>query len=254
MATLAQTLRNSPAARSWIREFLQEELAPYPGRAGLVARMVIAATVVMVLCMTFRIPYAFAGALSALIITRESPRTTLRSSLLILISNAISATYVVISARAVIDFPELHFLWVVGSFFLAFYAFSAMTDYIAAWMFAFLTVVTLPLWDRHVPGGANVESTLWFALSSAVGILVTLAVEFLASRGKLGDDVLLAVAGRLTAVEEMLLQLAEKSVVDTATGKKLVRLAMRGTSLSRRLLRRSDHSQQYKAQINAVVT
>lgn len=254
MATLAQTLPNSPAARSWIREFLQEELAPYPGRAGLVARMVIAATVVMVLCMTFRIPYAFAGALSALIITRESPRTTLRSSLLILMSNAISATYVVISARAVIDFPELHFLWVMGSFFLAFYAFSAMTDYIAAWMFAFLVGVTVPLWDRYVSGGANVESTLWVALSSAVGILVTLAVEFLASREKPGDDVLLAVAGRLTAVEEMLSQLAEKSVVDTATEKKLVRLAMRGTSLSRRLLRRSDHSQQYKAQINAVVT
>jgi multidrug resistance protein MdtO len=254
MATLAQSLRNSPAARSWIREFLQEELTPYPGRAGLVARMAIAATVVMVLCMTFRIPYAFAGALSALIITRESPRTTLRSSLLILISNAISATYVVISAHAVIDFPELHFLWVMGSFFLAFYALSAMTDYIAAWMFAFLIGVTVPLWDRHVSGGANVESTLWVALSSAVGILVTLAVEFLASRGKPGDDVLLAVAGRLTAVEEMLSQLAEKSVVDTATEKKLVRLAMRGTSLSRRLLRRSDHSQQYKAQINAVVT
>ena len=140
--------------------------------------------------------------------------------------------------RAVIDFPELHFLWVMGSFFLAFYALSAMTDYIAAWMFAFLIGVTVPLWDRYVSGGANVESTLWVALSSAAGILVTLAVEFLASRGKPGDDVLLAVAGRLTAVEEMLSQLAEKSAVDTATEKKLVRLAMRGTSLPRRLLRR----------------
>lgn len=254
MATLAPALRPSAAAPNWIREFLQEELAPFPGRAGVVARMVIAATVVMVLCMTFRIPYAFAGALCALIITRESPRTTLRSSVVILISTAVSAAYVLVSARAVIGFPELHFLWIMGSFFLAFYALSSMTDYIAAWMFAFLIGVTVPLWDRHVSGGTNVEATLWVALSSAVGILVTLAVELLVSRGRSGDDVILAVAERLATVEEMLSQLAELGVVDTASEKKLVRLAMRGTSLARRLLRRSDHSQHYKEQMNAVVT
>ncbi len=91
MATLAPALRDSPASLNWIREFLQEELAPYPRRTRVVARMVTAATVVMVLCMTFRIPYAFAGALCALIITRESPRTTLRSSVAILLSTAVIA-------------------------------------------------------------------------------------------------------------------------------------------------------------------
>jgi len=254
MATLAPTLRASATAPNWIREFLQEELAPYPRRIEVVARMVIAATVAMVICETFRIPFAFAGSLCALIITRESPRTTQRASVLILMSTLVSTAYVLVSAYAVIGSPGLHFLWIMGSFFVAFFAISAMSDYIAAWMFAFVIGVTVPLWDRYVSTGTNVESTLWVCLSAVVGVLVTLAVELVVSRGRPGDDVILPVAERLTAVEEMLTKLAEEGVIDTAGEKKLVRLAMRGTSLLRRLLRRSDNSQQYKAQMNAVVT
>lgn len=254
MAALAPTLQHSAAAPDWIREFLQEELAPYPGRTRVVARMVAAATITMILCMTFRIPYGFAGALCALIITRESPRTTLRSSVVILISAAVSAVYVLASAYAVISFPGLHFLWIMGSFFLGFYALSAMTDYTAAWMFAFVIGVTVPLWDRYVSAGTKVDASLWVFLSSAVGILVTLALELLVSRGRPGDDVILPVAERLAAVEEMLSQLAAEGVIEPSTEKKLVRLAMRGTSLARRLLRRSEFSHHYRAQMNAVVT
>jgi hypothetical protein len=39
-------------------EFVRWEIAPYPGRFGTVARMVIAAVLVMLLVMTFRIPNA----------------------------------------------------------------------------------------------------------------------------------------------------------------------------------------------------
>jgi len=254
MATVAPTLRDSASAPNWIREFLQEELSPYPRRIEVVARMVIAATIVMIICETFRIPYAFAGALCALIISRESPRTTLRSSALILISTAVGTIYVLVSAYAFSGYPGFHFLWVIGSFFVGFFAMSAMTDYIAATMFAFVIGVTVPVWDRYVSVGTNVESTLWVCLSATVGIVVTLAVELLVSRARPGDNVILPVAEGLTAVEEMLMQLATEGVIDTASEKKLARLAMRGTSLSRRLLRRSDNSQQYKAQMNAVVT
>ena len=55
MATLAQALPKSSSPLIWLKAFLKEELAPYPGRAALVARMTIAATIVMLLTMTFRI-------------------------------------------------------------------------------------------------------------------------------------------------------------------------------------------------------
>src|SRR5215469_6485827 len=115
MATVAQTLRGSPAPLIWVREFLREELAPYPGRVGLVARMVVAATIVMVICMAFRIPYGFQGAIFALLITRESPRATLQSSARIFIGTAISTACVLFSVYFVISFPAAHFIWVIFS-------------------------------------------------------------------------------------------------------------------------------------------
>ena len=56
---------------AWLRGFLKEELAPYPGRGALVARMVIAATLVMLITMTFRLPFGV-QAVYALLISRET--------------------------------------------------------------------------------------------------------------------------------------------------------------------------------------
>ena len=80
MTTAAQSLRYSATSLSWIRDLLKEELAPYPGRIGVVARMVFSATLVMIICMVFRIPYGFQAALFALLVSRESPRATVWAS------------------------------------------------------------------------------------------------------------------------------------------------------------------------------
>src|SRR5580693_2983499 len=123
MATAAQSLYESPRALTWFLEFLKEELASYPGRAGTVTRMVLAATLVMIICMTFRIPYAFEGAIYTFIVSRESPRATLQSAGTSFLFIGIGAAYVlisaefvisVISAEFVISVPILHFLWVIG--------------------------------------------------------------------------------------------------------------------------------------------
>ena len=80
MATLAHEIPYVPRPFTWLWEFLKHELAPYPGRVATVARMVLAVTLVMIICDTFRIPYAFLGGIYALLISRESPRATLSSA------------------------------------------------------------------------------------------------------------------------------------------------------------------------------
>ena len=60
-------------------EFLKEELAPYPGRGILVTRMVVAATIAMIMVMTFRVLYGAYGALFALTISRENPEATVKA-------------------------------------------------------------------------------------------------------------------------------------------------------------------------------
>ena len=66
-------------AGEWFWNFLKKELAPYPGRAWVVGRMTISATIVMVLVMTFRIPGGFQGAIFTLLISRENPTETFLS-------------------------------------------------------------------------------------------------------------------------------------------------------------------------------
>src|SRR5262249_45336968 len=114
---------NSPLA--WLRDFLREELSPYPGRGALVARMVIATTLITIVGITFRIPYTFQGAIYALMISRESHRATLKSAGTILLITGIGAAYLLISVAFVINFLPLHFFWIICSLFLAFYAVSA---------------------------------------------------------------------------------------------------------------------------------
>ena len=253
MATVAQTLQSSPAPLAWIRGFLRDELAPYPGRVGLVARMTLAAAIVMIVCMTFRLSYGFQGAIFALLITRESPRATFESCVRILTGFVISTAYVLFSAYFVISFPEFHFIWVIFSLFVAFYAISAMTDYVTALTFTIVISVSIPFWDRYVSAETNVEDTLRVALSSFVGILVLLAVEVIAARRTPGDEIVSPTSERLTSVVEMLNHVAEHGVIDNASRKNLLRFAMLGTSRLRRQLRRSDYTELYKAQMNAVI-
>ena len=72
MASIAQALPATSGRSTWVGEWLRNELAPYPGRVALVARMVIAATLVMIVCMTFRLPFAAYGAIYAVTLSRES--------------------------------------------------------------------------------------------------------------------------------------------------------------------------------------
>ncbi len=62
MAAQGKALPNAiDEAGKWFWNFLKNELSPYPGRAWVVARVTISATLVMVLVMTFQIPNGFLG-------------------------------------------------------------------------------------------------------------------------------------------------------------------------------------------------
>jgi multidrug resistance protein MdtO len=252
MATLAQSVPESPRPLAWFGGFLKEELAPYPGRAGTVARMVIAATLVMIICMTFRISYAYQGAIFALLISRENLRATLQSAGTMLLLTGVAAAYILASARFVISVPMLHFFWIIVSFFAAFYAISTMTNYGAAVVFAFMIAIGVPLWDRHVSAETNVEDTLRVLLASSIGVVVTAAVELAFARMRPGDNVVLPIAERLAAVHSLLTCYIEGRHVDPATESKITRLGMLGTSALRRVLRRSDYSSHYRSQMNGV--
>jgi len=253
MATTAQNLSEPWDPSVSFREFLKEELAPYPGRAALVARMVICATLVMIITMTFRIPYGMHGAVFTLIISRESPRATLKHGRTAVITFAFSAIYIFIGALFSLDDPTLRLLWIIGTLFVAFYAISAITDYVAATGFGILIALTISLWDMHVPAELKVENTLWAFAQTAMACAITLLVELVFSGFRRGDDLRRSIVERLASVEELLDFLAADQPVDSRTKKNLTRLALTGTSRLRQILRVSAYSLAHREQLGAAV-
>ena len=242
-----------PSSLSWLREFLKDELSPYQGRTALVSRMAIAATLVMVIGMIFRIPYTFQGAIYALIVSRESSQATFQSAASILALTGIGGAYLLASAWFVISIPTLHFLWVIASFFLGFYAISTIKNFGASSTFAIMICVGVPIWDRHVSAETNLEDTLWLCLASAIGVVVTVGVEILFSRIKPGEDVVAGVEDRLAAVENLLVCFANDCPGDRLTQANVERLAMVGTSMLRRILQRSAYAPRFAEQMGAVI-
>jgi multidrug resistance protein MdtO len=165
-----------------------------------------------------------------------------------------TAAYVLISIWFVISIPVLHFLWIILTFFIAFYALSTVPNYVAVTMFTNMISVSVPLWDRHVSAERNVEDTLWVVLAAAIGVVTTAAVELVFARTEAGDDVVLPIVERLAAVERLLAAYGAGRQVDSGTEEKVARLEMRGTSSLRRRLRRSDYSTHYRAQMGGVVS
>jgi multidrug resistance protein MdtO len=250
---LAYDVPDARPPLTWLWEFLKHELAPYPGRAVTVARMCLAATLVMIICNTFGIPYAFLGGIYALLISRESPRSTLSSAGTVLLLTAGAVVYVLVSAQFVVSVPLFHFLWNIASLFLAFYALTVVANYGAFVGFALVISIAVSIWDRHVPAETNVEDTLRLLLVGLIAVVVTAGVELAFGRLRPGDDIVAPVADRLDAVHSVLICYAEQRSMDRTIEEKVIRLGMLGTSTLRRVLRRSDYSPRYRAQMGGVV-
>jgi uncharacterized membrane protein YccC len=115
MGTAAQSLSGTSRTSSWLWEFLREELAPYPGRVSLVVRMVTASTLVVIIGMTFRIPYTAFAALFALVLSRESIEATANAARALVIGVVLGAAYVIIGALFVLGNPIGGFVIGIGA-------------------------------------------------------------------------------------------------------------------------------------------
>ena len=108
-------------AGKWFWEFLKNELTPYPGRAWIVGRVTISASIVMLLVMTFRLPGGFLGAIFTLFLSRENPTATFVAGARTVVAFVLATAYTALSVMLLLDDPMTHFLWVAGSLFLSFY-------------------------------------------------------------------------------------------------------------------------------------
>ena len=250
MAAASTTSRPGPLV--WLRIFLRDELSPYPGRGALVARMVVAASIVMLVNMTFKIPYGAYATLYALTTSRENPDSTLKAIKTSVLWFAIAAAYVLIGAILFSSDPVLRVVWVLVSLFLIFFSLSAAASHLAAVRFGYLVAITLTLWDSEIRAEEKVVGTLWAIGSFSFAHLIIATVEFIFVRLQPTDQIKSAIVDRLQSVASLLRSLSV-GVKSDVVEQRVTRLAILGTSRMRRDLRRSDYSSETNQQEGALI-
>jgi multidrug resistance protein MdtO len=238
---------------SWFDDFLKQELSPYPGRSVTVARMVIAATITMILIMTFRVRGGALGVLYAFFISRDSLSATLASGLRVIVSYAVGVAFVLAGANLFADKPFTQLLWFSGSVFIVFFALRTLRDYAVATGIAVLVVNALPIWQMGGSAETRVEDTLWQALAVAIGTAVTIAVEIAFRALHARDEVAQGIDERLTAVSSLLHAHSRGPAVLQDIQNTLARYTIVGVSGLRRVLARSSYERLYRDQLTALV-
>ena len=249
----AAPIRRLDDIGAWFWQFLKSELTPYPGRAWVVGRITIAATVTMIVVMTFRIPYGFLGAIYTLFLSRENPRVTFQAGVKTVAVYALATVYTVLGLIMLVGDPLTHFLWIALSLFLAFYLIRIIPDYFTAVGFGFTLAGAIPLWDQTlISVSQRTENTLWLGFSVVVGASVTVVVEYVFRRVHPIADLTQALETRLQAVEQLLRQVGSGE----ASFKHQDQIALFssvGMSRVRRLLNRSGYPRQFIGQMNVAV-
>jgi multidrug resistance protein MdtO len=252
MASITQPLPISGGQR-WFWQWLRDELAPYPGRGSLVARMVVASTLAMILTMTYRVPFGAYGAIYAMLLSRESLAASASAMRSMGVGVGLAGGYIILGGMLTLGSPPMRFLWVVASFFLMFYVLSAMREYDAAGRFGYLVAITTPLWDQQIPAEAKVEGTLWAVGTITVATAIALFLEMGFAAITKRNDFIDPLTEALTPVENVLRCYAEGRAVDAATHNAITRRAMLGTSRLRRILSRGSYDTAYVVRMGAVV-
>jgi multidrug resistance protein MdtO len=255
MATAVTSLHDNQPSHGWFVDFLRQELAPYPDRGSTVARMVIAATLMMLIIMIFRIPNAAAGPVFAFMFARDSLASSVRSTLSVIYTFGAGMLFIPFGARMFASEPMTHFLWEAASLFAMFFLLRALRDYGSAVTTATVGATAMATWYLPGPGERNVANTLWGMFVAGIGVVVCLVVEvvYRALYKKL-DDVVEGITTRLSLMEDLFRNYTNNKPSPPETKKMLAQYAFTGAGSLRRRLARTESNPLYQAQMTAVVS
>jgi uncharacterized membrane protein YccC len=161
--------------------FLKQELASYPGRAAAVGRTVLACVATMLLVMAFKLPNGFLAVFYALALSREDPRSTPRNGFAIIAGNLAGLAVALAGIIFFLDYPLIHFLFVIGTFFLAFFLTRTLVNYSAAFGFSIISIAASSvniIWARPSPLSPEVGITLWTSFGMILGTLATMFADW----------------------------------------------------------------------------
>jgi multidrug resistance protein MdtO len=258
MATTAASVPFYPGWQKWFLQFVKSELAPYPGRANTVARLTIAVVLTFLLVMTFRIPNAAITLYTVFTITRESSSAAVKSALFSIGGVTVGVALSLVGALLLFDEPLLHFLFILGEFFLLFWLLRAFRQTSVPTNMGLAVYTAVLIWTYPYPAERHLEQTLWVWASLSLGCTVAVLVELIFTRTNAVRQIIMGVTERLDAVETLLRTYAQTNAdIKGSAAHRITGLAIVGTGRLRRQIRtaRSNDTdfQQYLSELSSAI-
>ena len=222
-------------------ELLRTELAWYPGRPALVARIVLACMTVILLAEVFRLPGAILGASFPILISRENPKAARKTAFQIGLACSIGTAEVIVGGMLTAGSSFLHTMWVVASLFIAFYAISTFNFANFALTASAVVGIAIRVWDYPISAEARVELTLYTWLSILIACVVSALIETVFAKKNPPDAVLEGISRRLNLIETLLSQTSAAEFPSATLTIQLARSAARSVDDLRELLASSSY-------------
>ena len=259
MASAAQTLPQRETFSHWFPQFLRDELRLYPGRLGKIGRITLSCVLTFIVLETFRIPGAVFGVISVFLISRDTPRDTIRTTVDSVLASIAGVSMVLIGAPIFADSRFIHFFFLIGGYFLLFFLLRTFVNPIVAPNFAVGFYAASVIWDGASSPSTQVEATLWALLSLCLGLVTACIVELVFVRRGAVEQLLKDIDDRIHAAAEVFLHFCDsrdESVKQRAL-EKIASLAVVGTGRLRQemevITKNHSYSLTYYAGLSAII-
>ena len=219
----------------------------------MVARMVIAATLSMIVIVTFRIPYGAIGVNCAFILSRENLVSTAKTGFYFVFAFALWALLTPIGARMFASIPSTHFLWELVSIFLCFFLLRTLTNFPLTTGIVVVATGTLAIWYLPGPAELNLEFTLWQILATSIGAAITILVEVVFRYYDRSDPLREGIIDRLHNIEDVLRAHSEGRPIPDKVAESLTRYAVTGAGVLRRQAVRNSYTPIERMKMSALV-
>jgi len=216
--------------------------------------MTIAATLAMLITVTFRIPDGFLAGLFSILLARENLAATWRGGRSIVFAFVVASLYTLLGMMLFRGYPLIHFFWVTASLYLVFFVIRTATNYAAAAAFAIPIGVALPIWDRTLPSQLQVEGTLWLVLVVAVGAGAAVLTEAIYRIFDHSDPLITSVDDLLLAVQQVAESIAALRAPAKPVRTRVLQYHAIGTGRLRMALQRQGVDPTRRAQRSALIS
>ncbi|HXK21173.1 MAG TPA: FUSC family protein [Myxococcota bacterium] len=157
--------------------FLRRELAPFPGRATATLRIVLACVVVLVLCMTLRVPEAYLSVWFVFKVALEESGETLLIGIVALAAITVAIAVSLVLLFVAMDQPALRFCLIGVTAAAAFFLRRVFVIGPAGFVLGLVPTVVLTLPDFMPTAERAVRLTLWLWPVFGLGIAAAVAAN-----------------------------------------------------------------------------